>query len=195
MTNVLAKIKNLSIITIVASIVIGLVLVIKPGETLQVVSLIAGATIILLGVGAWITFFVKEKATFMAILGTIAIVSGIIICAEYKSIISFALIIFGGFLIVSGIIDLISAVEVKRIGIFGWIVPVIMSLLIIAVGVLIIINPFKSIEIITRILGIGLLVYAVMDIIAYFQIRKVIKLKTVVDKDVTEIDVTPEDIE
>lgn len=195
MTNILAKLKNLSIITIVASFVIGLVLVIKPSETLQFVSLLTGATMILLGISAWIYYFVKDKAMFMAVLGSIAIMSGIIVCVKYKSIISFMLILFGGFLIVSGIVDLISAIDIKKSGVFGWLVPVIMSLAIIVVGIIIIVNPFGSIELITRILGAGLLAYAVMDLIAFVQIRRVVALKTVVDKDVTEIDITHDDIE
>ena len=195
MTNILAKLKNLSIITIVASFVIGFVLVIKPSETLQFVSLLTGATMILLGIGAWIYYFVKDKAMFMAVLGSIAIMIGIIVCVKYKSIISFMLILFGGFLIVSGIVDLISAIDVKKSGVFGWLVPVIMSLAIIVVGIIIIVNPFGSIELITRILGAGLLAYAVMDLIAFVQIRRVVALKTVVDKDVTEIDITHDDIE
>ena len=105
------------------------------------------------------------------------------------------LILFGGFLIVSGIVDLISAIDIKKSGVFGWLVPVIMSLAIIVVGIIIIVNPFGSIELITRILGAGLLAYAVMDLIAFVQIRRVVALKTVVDKDVTEIDITHDDIE
>lgn len=195
MTNILVKLKNLSVITIVASFIIGLVLIIKPGEALQVVSLITGVTMITLGAGAWLFYFLKDKSMFMAVLGTIAIISGIIVCVKYKSIISFMLIIFGGFLIVSGIVDLISAIDIKRTGVFGWLIPVIMSLGIIVVGVIIIVNPFKSLELITRILGAGLLAYAIMDIVALIQIKRVATLKTVVDKDVTEIEISQEDIE
>ncbi len=195
MTDILVKIKNLSIITIVASLVIGLVLIIKPGETLQVVSLICGVSLILLGVAAWISYFVKDNAMFMAVLGTISLIAGIIVCVKYKSIITIMLLLFGAFLIVSGVIDLLSAVKAKKIGGEGWKVSIAMSAVMIIAGIIVTVNPFTSMEMITRFLGVGLLFYAVMDLIAFFQIKKIAGLETVIDKNVTEINITQDDIE
>lgn len=195
MTDILVKIKNLSIITIVASLIIGLVLIIKPGETLQVVSLICGVSLILLGITAWISYFAKGNSMFMAILGTISLIAGIIVCVKYKSIISIMLVLFGAFLIVSGIIDLLSAVKAKKIGGAGWKVSMAMSAAMVIVGIVVTVNPFTSMEMITRFLGVGLIFYAVMDLIAFFQIKRIAGLETVVDKNVTEINITQDDIE
>lgn len=195
MTDILVKIKNLSIITIITSLVIGLVLIIKPGETLQVVSLICGVSLILLGAAAWINYFVKDNAMFMAVLGTISLIAGIIVCVKYKSIITIMLLLFGAFLIVSGVIDLLSAVKAKKIGGAGWKVSIAMSAVMIIAGIIVTVNPFTSMEMITRFLGVGLLFYAVMDLIAFFQIKKIAGLETVVDKNVTEINITQDDIE
>lgn len=195
MTDILVKIKNLSIITITASLIIGLVLIIRPGETLQIVSLICGVSVILLGVAAWVLYFVKGNSMFMAILGTISLVAGIIVCVKYKSIITIVLLLFGAFLIVSGVVDLVSAVKAKKIGGVGWKLSLIMAAAMIILGIVVTVNPFTSMEMITRFLGVGLIYYAVMDLIAYFQIKKVAGLETVVDKDVTEINITKDDIE
>lgn len=195
MTDILVKIKNLSIITIITSLVIGLVLIIKPGETLQVVSLICGISLILLGAAAWISYFVKDNSMFMAVLGTISLIAGIIVCVKYKSIITIMLLLFGAFLIVSGVIDLLSAVKTKKVGGSGWKVSMVMSAVMIIAGIIVTVNPFTSMEMITRFLGAGLLFYAVMDLIAFFQIKQIVGLETVVDKNVTEINITQDDIE
>lgn len=195
MTDILVKIKNLSIITIVASLIIGLVLIIKPGETLQTVSLICGAAVILLGVTAWAMYFAKGNSMFMAILGTISIVAGVIVCVKYKSIITIMLVLFGAFLIVSGVVDFVSALKAKKIGGVGWTVSMIMAAAMIILGIVVTVNPFTSMEMITRFLGVGLIYYAVMDLIAFFQIKKVVRLETVVDNSITEIDITQDDIE
>ena len=195
MTDILVKIKNLSIITIIASLIICLVLIIRPGETLQIVSLICGVSVILLGIAAWIIYFVKDNSMFMAVLGTISLIAGIIVCVKYKSIITIVLILFGAFLIVSGVIDLLSAIKAKKIGGAGWKVSLAMSGAMIIVGIVVTVNPFTSMEMITRFLGIGLICYAVMDLIAYFQIKRVAGLETVVDKNITEINITKDDIE
>jgi uncharacterized membrane protein HdeD (DUF308 family) len=70
-----------------------------------------------------------------------------------------------------------------------------MAVAIIVLGVVITVNPFSSVVLVTRLLGVGLLVYAIVDLIAFFQVKKVAKLKTVVDDEVVEVDISQEDIE
>lgn len=195
MTDFLIKLKHLSIITVLASLIIGVVLIVKPDEALQIVSLIFGVTIILLGVASWIYYFAKDNFVFLAIMGTIALITGIIVCVKYKSIITILLLIFGIFLIISGVIDLISAIDAKKKGIRGWGVSLAIAAAVIILGLIVAANPFSSMVLVTRLLGCALLIYAVMDIIAFFQVKKAAALKTVVDKDITEINITQDDIE
>ena len=91
MKDLLIKIKNFSIITIIASFVIGLVLLIWPNESITAVSILTGVTTILLGVTAWISYFAKEKSIILATAGTVCIIIGVIICVKYQSIIAILL--------------------------------------------------------------------------------------------------------
>lgn len=170
------KLKNLSLITIIAGLVIGIVLIAKPNEAVQFVSILCGATVILLGAGAWISYFTKFKSTILAILGTLAIIAGIILCVEYKSIISVVLFLFGVFVLVSGVVDFAAAIDAKRNDMKSWIVSLLMAVATIILGVLVIVNPFDSIVVLTRLLGVSLIVYAVMDLISFIQIRKIVKI-------------------
>lgn len=169
------KIKNLSLITIAAGLVIGIILLIKPGEAVKLVSIFCGATVILLGIGAWISYFTKFKSTILAILGTLAVIAGIVICVNYKSIISIVLFFFGVFVLVSGVVDLVSALDAKRNDLKSWVISLLMAAVTIILGLLVVINPFDSIMVLTRLLGVSLIVYAIMDLISFIQIRKIIK--------------------
>lgn len=169
------KIKNLSIITIIASAVMGIVLLARPGETLYVVSMICGITMIALGVGALISYFVKDRNMLLIILAVISVVMGIIVCVKYKSIVSILLFLFGLFILISGIVDLITSIDVKRYGFGDWIVSFLMSLVTVVLGLLIVVNPFSSSLAVIRLLGISLIVYAVLDLIAFIQVKKVAK--------------------
>lgn len=169
------KIKNLSIITIISSAVMGIVLLARPGETLYVVSMICGITMIALGVGALISFFVKDRNMLLIILAVISVIMGIIVCVKYKSIVSILLFLFGLFILISGIVDLITSIDVKRYGFGDWIVSFLMSLVTAVLGLLIVVNPFSSSLAVIRLLGISLLVYAVLDLIAFIQVKKVAK--------------------
>ena len=169
------KIKNLSIITIIASAVMGIVLLARPGETLYVVSMICGITMIALGVGALISYLVKDRNMLLIILAVISVIMGIIVCVKYKSIVSILLFLFGLFILISGIVDLITSIDVKRYGFGDWIVSFLMSLVTTVLGLLIVVNPFSSSLAVIRLLGISLLVYAVLDLIAFIQVKKVAK--------------------
>lgn len=175
MREFLIKIKNLSLITIAAGFIIGIVLLVRPDETVQFISILCGVTVIMLGIGAWISYFTKFKSTILAILGTLAVIAGIILCVRYRSIVSAVIFLFGVFVLVGGIVDLISAIDAKRNDLKSWIVSVIMSAVTIILGLLVIINPFDSVMVLTQLLGAGLIVYAVMDLISFIQIRKIVK--------------------
>ena len=175
MREFLIKIKNLSLITIAAGFIIGIVLLVRPDETVQFISILCGVTVIMLGIGAWIYYFTKFKSTILAILGTLAVIAGIILCVRYRSIVSAVIFLFGVFVLVEGIVDLISAIDAKRNDLKSWIVSVIMSAVTIILGLLVIINPFDSVMVLTQLLGAGLIVYAVMDLISFIQIRKIVK--------------------
>lgn len=175
MRDFFVKVKNLSIITICAGFLIGLLLLLRPDETVQFVSMMCGITVILLGVGAWISYFTKFKSTILAILGTLAVISGIILCVKYESIISTVLFLFGIFILVSGIVNFVSAIDAKRNELKSWIISLLMAGATIILGLLVIVNPFNSMLVLTRLLGAGLLVYAVMDLISFVQIKKIVK--------------------
>lgn len=175
MKDFFVKLKNLSLITITAGLVIGILLLFQPDKTVQLVSIMCGITVISLGVGAWISYFTKVKSTILAILGSLAIILGIVLCVKYKSIISVVLLLFGIFVLISGIIDLVSAIDAKRNDLKSWLLSLIMAAASIIMGLLVIINPFSSMLILTRILGASLIVYAVMDLISFIQVKKIIK--------------------
>lgn len=175
MREILIRIKNLSLITIAAGFIIGIILLVRPDESVEFISILCGATVIMLGVGAWISYFTKFRSSFLAILGTLAVIAGIILCVKYRSIISAVLFLFGIFVLVGGVVDLVSALEARKNDLKSWIISVVMAVITIVLGLLVIINPFNSVMALTRILGAGLIVYAVMDLITFIQIRKMVK--------------------
>lgn len=175
MREIFSKLKNLSLITIAAGLITGILLLFQPDETVQFVSMLCGITVIMLGVGAWISYFTKVKSTILAILGSLAIIAGIILCIKYKSIISVVLFLFGIFVLISGIVDFISAIDAKRNDLKSWLLSLIMAGASIILGLLVVVNPFGSMLVLTKMLGVALIIYAVMDLIAFIQMKKIIK--------------------
>ena len=192
MKDLFLKIKNLSLITIAAGFIIGILLLFKPDATVQFISIMCGSTVILLGAGAWISYFTKTKSTILAILGTLAIIAGIILCVKYKSIISVVLFLFGIFIIVSGIVDFVSAIDAKKNDLKSWIISLIMAAATIILGLIVVINPFDSMMMLTRLLGVALIAYAFMDLISFVQVKKIIKYSLTEQIDVDAYEHTDE---
>lgn len=191
------RIKNLSIITVIASAVMGVVLLARPDETLYVVSMICGITVIALGIGALISYFVKDRNLFLLILAVISVIVGIIICVKYKSIVSILLFLFGLFILISGIVDFITAIDVKRYGFGDWIVSFLLSIATVVLGLLVVVNPFSSSLAVIRLLGVALIVYAVLDLVAFIQVKKMAKAvkDVLIDIEPSQIDVDAREVD
>lgn len=175
MKDLLIEIKNLSIITIIASFVMGLVLLIWPDKSISIVSIITGATMIVLGVAAWISFLAKEKSVLLVSAGTVSLIVGIIVCVKYQSIIAILLFLFGMFITVSGAVDLITSFYSKSAGLGAWGVSSILSIAVLIFGIIIMVNPTKTSTALVRLAGVGLLVYAIVDLVSFIQVKKVAK--------------------
>lgn len=169
------KVKNLSIVTIIMSALIGVILLAKPTESISFVSIMCGATLILLGVVSWISYFARERSTLLALLGTVSALVGIIVCVKYQSIITILLFLFGLFITISGIVDLATSFWSRRAGLGFWGVSTFLSIASIALGVIIMINPSQTSAALVRLAGAGLIVYALVDLITFFQVKKAAK--------------------
>lgn len=175
MKDLLIKIKNFSIITIIASFVIGLVLLIWPNESITAVSILTGVTTILLGVTAWISYFAKEKSIILTTAGTVCIIIGVIICVKYQSIIAILLFLFGIFITISGAVDLITSFYSRASGLGTWVVSTVLSAAVLILGVVIMVNPLHTSQALVRLVGAGLLVYAIVDLVTFIQVKRVAK--------------------
>jgi uncharacterized membrane protein HdeD (DUF308 family) len=134
----------------------------------------------------------------LQIMGTISIIVGIVVCAKYKSIISIILFIFGLFILVSGVVDLFTSISAKRFGMSVWIVSLLLSLVTIVLGLLVVVNPFSSMIVLVRILGVGLLAYAIVDLIAFIEIKKKFaQVENAIEQEINsnEIDVEGKDVD
>ena len=165
MKDLLIKIKNFSIITIIASFVIGLVLLIWPNESITAVSILTGVTAILLGVTAWISYFAKEKSIVLATAGTVCIIIGVIICVKYQSIIAILLFLFGIFITISGAVDLITSFYSRAGGLGTWVVSTVLSVAVLILGVVIMVNPLHTSQALVRL----------VDLVTFIQVKRVAK--------------------
>lgn len=156
------KIFNASVITSMIILVLGIFLFIQPDTIIHMISIILGGIILIPGITSLIDYF-KNKYQPSLISGVITIIIGMILIINTKLVASILPFILGIYFIVNGINRLQYALQLKKQGIH-FSTSLVFSILIIICGFLFIINPFGGALVITKVMGIFMIIYAVLDL-------------------------------
>ena len=117
----------------------------------------------------------KKKALYLQQQERFYIIIGVIICVKYQSIIAILLFLFGIFITISGAVDLITSFYSRASGLGTWVVSTVLSAAVLILGVVIMVNPLHTSQALVRLVGAGLLVYAIVDLVTFIQVKRVAK--------------------
>ncbi len=189
----ISSIKNYSLILIILTLVIGLMFLIFPEQSRDMISLVIGISLISAGLIGIINYFVKDKFKGTLITGIITIIFGIIICSNIIPIINIIIGILGVMLILFGVFNLGVSIRIIAASLlFGW-TSLVLSLVCIGFGVFAVMNINETTVAVFRLLGIALIVYSVLDIITFIQVKRLYKkINTAVDVAVSDTEIETE---
>ncbi len=173
MRKVLTEIRKYSLIVIVITAVLGGLLVAFPDKMLAYTALFIGGAFAACGVFAILNYLSDKKSKLTLTLGIIAAFSGIVICLAYRQIMSVIVFFLGIFLLIGGIVDLVNSIYIAASRHRSWILTVILSIASIVLGIVSITKPFDTQNKIVQFIGAGLIVFAVLDLIAFIQVKRV----------------------
>ena len=182
MLDFLKGLKRFSIATIIVSAIMGVLFIAFPSKCIQYISLVVGVSLIVTGIISVVSYIIERDTKLPLVLGTISLISGIIVCAKYRAIISIIVVILGIFILTSGIVDM--ATSIRSIMLFrksGWF-TMLLSVITIIFGIVAITKSAQLTDGIVRFIGAALIVYAVLDLVTYIQVNsKVKQVKDAVD--------------
>lgn len=164
------KIFNASIVASVIILVLGIFLFVEPDLIIHMISIILGGIILIPGITSLIDYF-KNKYQPSLITGVVTIIIGLILIINTKLVASILPFILGIYFIINGINRLQYALELKRQRI-NYTTSLVFSILIIICGILFIINPFGGALVITKVMGIFMILYALLDLANSIIIKK-----------------------
>ena len=156
------QIFNASIVTSVVILVFGIFLFIQPDVIIHMISIVLGGIILIPGITALIDY-VKNRYQPSLITGVVTIIIGMILIVNTKLVASILPFILGIYFIVNGINRIQYALELKRQSV-NYVVSLIFSILIIICGILFIVNPFGGALVITKVMGVFMILYSVLDL-------------------------------
>lgn len=163
---------GINMISSIIFLILGLLLVFKTEGTINLISSIIGCILLINGGFSTIKYFKENDNKVNIIYGIVAILAGFILILNPTTIVSILPFVLGIYFTVSGIIKLKYALDIKNYQRRTPVFMVIVSILMMVCGVLFIINPFEGAVAITKIIGIYLIIYSVLDIINSITLRK-----------------------
>lgn len=153
-----------------AFILLGLALLLWPETSLRVVCYLFGALILLKGaVSIWAYIKTEERfffSYFTLLFGVAAVALGIFLLVKPDTVVSVLPILVGLFVVLDGIVRLQSAFDLKSAGYTGWWSFLLLALLSAGLGVLMVWNPFATVQVLVMAIGVILLVEGALNLIS-----------------------------
>lgn len=180
-----------SIVSSVLLMILGWLLIFKSEATVIIISYIVGGGLIALGVVALLRY-IKEtkenKATELDILyGIITMILGVLVISNPKTLASIIPFVLGVCIVVNSSVKIQYAMELKNDNNKLWKATMIVATLCAICGVVLIFNPFAGAQVITKAIGIFIIVYAVLDMVSTITIRRnVMSIKKAIEDTVTD---------
>lgn len=176
MENLMKKFFRSSIITSITLIILGLLLIFQSEITIISISYILGGILITIGALAIIKFIKStnniNKNELDIVYGIVTIILGVIVIKNPEAIASIIPIIIGISIIISSATKLQYAFELKNNQNSLWKTAMIISIISTICGIILLFNPFKGVVMFTKIVGIFIVAYAILDVISTITIKK-----------------------
>ena len=179
-----------SVISSVLLLILGLFLFFKSGATLIAISYFIGAILLAIGIIAIVRFIRNSNKDIFnqlnIVYGVISIIAGLFLITIPEAIGSAIPIVVGIIVIISSSMKVQQALVLKNIGNKYFLPTLITAILCLVCGVIILFNPFKSAVVVTKIIGLFIAIYAILDLINTVILRKSSSINIEISKDVKE---------
>ncbi len=177
----------------VICVILGIVLLVWPGQSTQVVCMVLGIVLGGFGLIQIILYLATKEKTMishsMMMLGVVLAVIGGWIVLKPETIIKAIPMIVGILIVIHGLHNAVQAIELKKMQYDNWWVALLLSLLTVALGVVLICNPFTIVDTVVRIIGAFLVYDGLSDMWILSRVFKTKKNREkIIDTDAVIVD-------
>ena len=177
----------------VICVILGIVLLVWPGQSTQVVCMVLGIVLGGFGLIQIILYLATKEKTMvshsMMMLGVVLAVIGGWIVLKPETIIKAVPMIVGILIVIHGFHNAVQAIDLKKMQYDNWWVALLLSLLTVALGVVLICNPFTIVDTVVRIIGAFLVYDGLSDMWILSRVCKTKKNREkIIDTDAVIVD-------
>lgn len=157
---------NYSVTALICAL-LGLILLIWPGQTTQIACITVGAVLGIYGVLQIIFYLATKEKTMMShsmmVFGIVLVVIGGFIVWKPETIMKAIPMIVGILIIIHGLHNGVQAIDLKKMGYSNWWIALLLAVLTVALGIILVCNPFDALDAVVRLIGIFLLYDGLSD--------------------------------
>lgn len=174
------KLRNLFFGSSLLVSALGVFIVLQPDSSLRIITYCLGTVIVLLGLIDLITFLINKEdrgALWYLMVRSIAffiLAAFTFVKSEYVS--SILPFLFGFLLSIDGLYKIVTGIQIKK-SLNTWSSVLILGIAILAVGVIIVLNPFKVAKLTMQVIGVSLILDGVFNIWTQINHRRHVKLQ------------------
>ena len=177
----------------VICVILGIVLLVWPGQSTQVVCMVLGIVLGGFGLIQIILYLATKEKTMvshsMMMLGVVLAVIGGWIVLKPETIIKAVPMIVGILIVIHGFHNAVQAIDLQKMQYDNWWVALLLSLLTVALGVVLICNPFTIVDTVVRIIGAFLVYDGLSDMWILSRVFKTKKNREkIIDTDAVIVD-------
>ena len=160
----ITKMKWSGILIAVLAIAIGVLFLVLPKESADVLCTVSGIALLCAGVVAVVTFILYGFAfsAHSLIIGIALLLSGAFCLINPSMVKELLTVIFGLFIVIDGSTSLVDSIDCARAHIKGWGFMLLLSILTVALGILVMFDTFDTVMMFA---GISLIIDGICDII------------------------------
>ena len=173
-----------SILSSAVLLVIGLLLFIRPEGTLSLISYTIGGILVIIGTNSLINYYRGKEyvSKFELVYGVLGVLGGFVLILNPKAIVSLIPFILGVWIVISSLSKLKYSMNVTSKKNKAGIISLAITILTLILGIILIFNPFSGAVFITKMIGLFLFVYAILDIVQSSIIKKDVSAIIVVEE-------------
>ncbi|MCI8359595.1 MAG: hypothetical protein HFI51_15870 [Lachnospiraceae bacterium] len=168
MERILKKIKTNVIVSALICAGLGVILVVWPGLSVQVVCMAIGGVLVLNGLSRLLNFILNRDGSIFSqmnlVMGIIITVIGGWILLQPGTIIAMIPILVGIIIVIHGINNLQQAVSLCQNRYDKWWIALLLGIVTIGFGVLLVFNPFAAVDTLIRFIGLFMIYDGASDI-------------------------------
>ena len=186
MEDMFKKIFRMSIISSILFLIFGFLLIFQTENVIKTTAMIIGGLLFIIGIFPIINYFKnrnKNKLSGAGLLyGIFSVVAGIIIMVNKNIIVSIVPVLTGVWMIINSVNKIQIAMELRDRKMSSWLLTFIFAIIILVGGALLIMNPINGATLLTKTIGIIIVVYSVLDIVDSIYIKsksKIVETKIV----------------